>query len=83
MNDLYVVSVIEEPGNGTRYELILGVDYDQARVAVCWPESGCAGWFPLYDCVPTYVQQKLRVSFGDAVAIRNIIIAQQIWTEDD
>ncbi len=83
MDDLFVVTVVEEPGNGTRYELLFVVDYDRGRVAVCWPEQGTAGWFPLYDCVPTYIQSKLRVPFGDAVAIRNILIAHGIWTEDE
>lgn len=65
------------PGNGTRYELVIGIVGD--RLLVAWPEVGAAGWFPLHDCVPTYLQSKLRVGFGDGVAIRNIICGLGYW----
>lgn len=75
--DLECVDVT--PGNSTRYELVIGRVDD--RILVAWPDMHTAAWFPTYDCIPSYVQEKLRVGFADGVAIRNILLDQGWWDE--
>ncbi len=71
--------VDRSPGNGTRYELVVGVE--DGRLLVAWPEMRVSAWFPLYDCVPSYVQTTLGVGFADGVAIRNVLIELGYWEE--
>jgi hypothetical protein len=63
-----------EPGNGTRYDMVLARFGDELLVAIINFRS--AYTFTHGNQEPGYVAEKLRLDYGDAVPIAELINAQ-------